>query len=111
MKNCTINLRQLISGEHLKRRAKKQAFCAFVETQGATAAAHRAHKRRANKCLLCKQIIFKLFHQKTSTTLIAFQRFFALPFFYSPHVAPSLEISPLNRCCRAIQERKLKNAH
>lgn len=66
MKNCTINLRQLIPDECWRR--KKQRLC-FIGSRV------QLLLHRKNKCLLCKQIIFKLFHQKASTTLIAFQRF------------------------------------
>lgn len=45
---------------------EKKCFCS--ESLGATAGAAAAHRigkeTRANKCLLCKQIIFKLSHQK-----------------------------------------------
>jgi Txe/YoeB family toxin of Txe-Axe toxin-antitoxin module len=84
--NVYEELHHKFTSTYSSRMLKEKKTAAFMlrRDSGATAAAHRTHKKRANKCLLCKQIIFKLFHQKASTTLIAFQRFSLLfTFLYS----------------------------
>lgn len=87
MKNCTINLRQLIQVEGdgmlcWGRRKKSSSSSEFrVQMLHISGSEHTKKvpvgtRRRANKCLLCKQIIFKLFHQKFPLHWLLFSVFF-----------------------------------
>lgn len=98
MKNCAINLRQLIPEEFSKAFQRRAKHLCFNNPRVQLLHAQRSQKKetRANKCLLCKQIIFKLFHQKFPVHWLLFIVFSC--FFLSsiiPYAVPSIHCFPI----------------
>lgn len=103
MKNCTINLSQLIPEESER---KKSVFAASLWVQRLVLLLHIASERRREQInVCCANKSFLNFPTRNFHYIDCFQRFFPPFHFDFPYGALP------NRYHRAIQKRKLKNAH